>query len=171
VAYSNPKLAVAVIVQSKGELLMQRRAIEPGAGRWTFPSGYVDGGEVVEEAAVREVLEETGLHVTLDGLVGLYSQPHNPVVLAVYHGRVNGGQLAPGDEVYEVAFFPLDSLPPLAFPHDGRILEDWKRLRKKGNALPTGRDLAGVYTDGVQETPSELPGGRPEGGCYPPSDT
>ncbi len=131
IVFLNPKLAVAVIVEMDGKLLLQRRAIEPGQGEWTFPSGYVDRGEVVEEAAAREVQEETGVQVTIDGLVGLYSERGNSIVLAVYHGRAQGGRPVAGDEVQEVGLFSPDELPLLDFfPHDQRILEDYKQLQR-----------------------------------------
>ncbi|MDW7981334.1 MAG: NUDIX domain-containing protein [Thermomicrobium sp.] len=125
--FSDPKLAVAVIVHREGQIVLQQRAIDPGSGRWSFPSGFVERGEPVEEAAVREVLEETGLEVEINRLVGLYSQRGHAVVLAVYDARVIAGALRVSDESSAVAWFPLDSLPPLAFPHDRKILEDWRR--------------------------------------------
>ncbi len=127
--FSDPKLAVAVIIYHEGQIVLQRRAIEPGIGLWSFPSGFVDRGEVVEEAALREVREETGLLVELERLVGLYSHRGHPVVLAVYQARVVGGQLQASEESSAVAWFPLDALPPLAFPHDLVILQDWQRTR------------------------------------------
>lgn len=132
VFYLDPKLAVAVVVPYGEGILLGRRAIDPGRGYWSFPSGYVDRGEVVEAAAVREVREETGLGVELDGLVGLYSDEGQPVVLAVYAGRVVDGSPSPGEEMLEVAVFPADALPSMAFPHDQEIIRDWRRLRGQG---------------------------------------
>lgn len=125
VFYPDPKVAVAVIVAKEGKLLMNRRAIEPGMGGWTFPSGYVDSGEKVEEAALREVWEETGVEVSLDRLVGVYSRSGDPVILIVYAGRILRGEPRPGAEALEVGFFPPENLPSLAFPRDHGILEDW----------------------------------------------
>jgi hypothetical protein len=79
--YEDPKVAVAVIVGQEGRLLLNRRAIEPGLGAWSFPSGYVNRGERLEEAAAREAKEETGLDVRVGGLIGVYSESGNPVVL------------------------------------------------------------------------------------------
>lgn len=129
VYYLDPKVAVAVIVPRGDGIVLGRRAIDPGMGAWSFPSGYVDRGEVVEEAAVREVAEETGLSVAIEGLVGLYSTAGEPVILAVFAARVLGGQLVAGSEMSEVAIFPPDRLPPMAFAHDRRIIADWKRFR------------------------------------------
>ena len=122
--FVDPKLAVAVVVRFGDRILLQQRAIDPGRGLWTFPSGYVDRGEVVEAAAAREAREEVELEVRIDRLVGLYSTAGNPVVLAVYTATPLADTFAPGDEVAAVALFHPDDLPPLAFPHDRRIITD-----------------------------------------------
>ena len=77
--YLDPKLAAAVIIADERGILLQQRAMEPRRGLWTFPSGYVDRGEQVERAAEREVREELGLSVRLTHLLGIYSEPGNPV--------------------------------------------------------------------------------------------
>ncbi len=131
VYYLDPKVAVAVIVPREDGIVLGRRAIDPGRGAWSFPSGYVDRGEVVEEAAVREVLEEIGLEIQIDGLVGLYSSAGETVVLVVYAASVLGGQLEAGPEMSELGIFPPDQLPPMAFSHDRRIIADWRRFRQR----------------------------------------
>lgn len=128
VAFLDPKVAAVVLVTLSGELVMVRRGIEPALGRWSFPSGYVDRGESVEDAATREVKEETGLEVRLTGFVGLYSKTGSTIVLAAYSAAVTGGELRPGSDVQETALFHPDSLPPLPFPHDDQILADWRAL-------------------------------------------
>lgn len=130
VVYLDPKLAVAALIERDGRLLLGRRG--PGsarAGRWSFPAGFVDRGERVEDAAIREAREETGLAVRLDALIGLYSARGNPTVLAVYAATATGGTLAPGDDLTELAYFPLDALPEPAFPHDRQIVADWLAWR------------------------------------------
>jgi 8-oxo-dGTP diphosphatase len=84
---------------------------------------------------VREVLEELGLAVRLTGLVGVYSQRGEAVVLIVYAGEIEAGEPRPdGHEVSEVKRFALDALPDdLAFPHDRRVLNDWKRAVETGS--------------------------------------
>jgi ADP-ribose pyrophosphatase YjhB (NUDIX family) len=129
VYYLDPKVAVAVIVPYDDGIVLGRRAIDPGRGAWSFPSGYVNRGEVLEEAATREVEEEIGLKVAIDGLVGLYSSAGETVVLAVYAARVVGGSLEAGPEMSEVAVVQPDRLPPMAFSHDRRIIADWQRFR------------------------------------------
>ena len=130
VVYEDPKLAVAVLIEREGRLLLGRRG--PGAsqaGKWSFPAGFVDRGERVEDAALREVREETGLEARLDALLGLYSATGNPVVLAVYAATATGGSLAPGDDLSELAFYSPDELPEPAFAHDRQIVADWLAWR------------------------------------------
>ncbi len=134
VVYLDPKIAAVVLVADGAGLLLVQRGIEPAMGRWSFPSGYVDRGEAIEDAAVREVKEETGLDVELIGLIGLYSRSGSPVALAVFSARVVGGKLEAGSEAQDAAWFSVDELPPLPFPHDDQILKDWKFL--KSNSRP-----------------------------------
>jgi ADP-ribose pyrophosphatase YjhB (NUDIX family) len=110
-------------------VLLVRRGIQPGMGLWSMPGGYVDRGEVVEKAAAREVLEETGLEVEVEHLVGLFSEREHPVMVAAYAARETGGRLHAGQETLEVSFFSLGDLPPLAFPRDKQILARWLELR------------------------------------------
>jgi ADP-ribose pyrophosphatase YjhB (NUDIX family) len=127
VAYVDPKLAAVVLASQDGQLLLVRRGIEPELGKWSFPSGYVDRGEAVESAAVREVKEETNMDVEVVGLIGLYSSDGSPVALAAYAANVVGGELTTGAETLEVGFFRQDELPAFPFPHDDQILDEWRR--------------------------------------------
>ncbi len=127
--FHDPKVAVGVMVHAPAAgLLYTLRNHEPRMGEWAFPSGYVNRGEDVEAAACREVQEETGLDVALDGLLGVYSRAGHPLVFIAYHGHVIGGTLAPGDEAMAVRFFPLDALPPPTFPFDEAMLGRWREI-------------------------------------------
>ena len=108
-----------------GRILLVRRAIQPHYGKWSLPSGYVDRGEAVEKAAVREVWEETNLKVEINSLQGIYSGK-GPVILAVYQASPTSGRPSVGSEVSEVGWFNLNSLPELPFPHDDRIISDFR---------------------------------------------
>ncbi len=130
VVFLDPKVAAVVLVAIDGKLVLVRRAEEPEIGAWAFPAGYVDRGEAVEDAAVREVREETGLEVEITRLLGLYSRAGDPVVLAAYSAEVVGGALEAGDDVSDVALYEPDALPPLPFFHDASILEAWRESRR-----------------------------------------
>ena len=129
--YADPKVAAACIITIEGGLLLVKRAIEPQIGKWSFPSGYVNRGEDVEAAAVREVVEETHLAARINWLVGVYSSQDHPVVLTVYDATAIGGEMTAGEETSDVGLFPLDGLPELAFEHDDEILRDWRAERRR----------------------------------------
>src|SRR5215207_2618639 len=81
VLYLDPKVAVGTIIKTdRDRLVLVRRAIEPGYGLWVFPGGYVDRGEGVESAAIREAREEAGLDVRLDGLLNIYSYARRSLI-------------------------------------------------------------------------------------------
>jgi 8-oxo-dGTP diphosphatase len=136
--FDDPKVAVGVVVELDGGILLGKRNHDPKMGCWSFPSGFVDAGEVPEDAARREVEEETGIEVTLDRLLGVYSQPGERVIFIAYAGHAVGGKLEAGDECTEVATFAPDALPELAFPNDGAILTAWRSGR--GLQLAEARD-------------------------------
>jgi ADP-ribose pyrophosphatase YjhB (NUDIX family) len=120
--YLDPKVAVGTLVRNEaGDLMLVRRAIEPGYGKWTFPGGFVDRGEPVQIAAIREAKEEVGLDVRLDYLLNVYSYPRAPVII-VYVATMTGGCIACDDEGLEARFFAAETIPwdELAFPstHD-----------------------------------------------------
>lgn len=126
VVFYDPKVAAVCVIARDGKVLMIRRGTDTGYGLWSLPGGFVDRGEVVETAAAREAWEETGLEVAVDGLIGLFSLPGDPVIVAAFTARETGGSLAPGPEALEAAFFPPDSLPELAFNRDTEILARWQ---------------------------------------------
>ena len=132
VVFYDPKVAATCIVERGEKVLLVKRGNEPGYGLWSMPGGYVDRGEVVEDAAAREVLEETGLEVEIDRLVGLFSEAGHPVMVAAFAARESGGDLKAGDETLDVGFFSPADLPPLAFPRDKQILARWRAMRDGG---------------------------------------
>lgn len=128
VFYLDPKVAVGTIIRAEsGRLVLVRRAIEPGYGKWVFPGGYVDRGESLFDAAIREAHEESGLHVALDGLVNVYSYPGTALVIVVYAARAIGGHLTIDDESLESAEFATEAIPwsELAFRSTREGLRDY----------------------------------------------
>ena len=108
---------------------MVQRDIEPGYGKWTFPGGFVEQGEVAEAAAAREVYEECGVEIEVSGIVGLYSYGGQVPAIAVFGARVVGGEPEPLDETMSVRSFPREELPweELAFPSTEHALKDYLR--------------------------------------------
>src|ERR1700733_7746596 len=128
VFYLDPKIAVGTIIQAQsGRLVLVRRAIEPGYGKWVFPGGYVDRGEPLTSAAIREAREECGLEVSLDGLVNIYSYLGRAPVIVVYAATAIAGVLSGDDEVLETAAFESAAIPwaALAFRSTQEGLRDY----------------------------------------------
>lgn len=118
---------MGVIVQTTKGILLVRRGISPGYGKWVFPGGYVDRGEPVEDAAVRETREESCLEVRISRLLNIYSYKDHPVIIIVYVGEVVSGNAAAGDETLEAKFFAPQSIPwqELAFPSTAHALREY----------------------------------------------
>ena len=123
--FIDPKVVTGVLFTINSEVVLVQRNLEPQRGKWTFPAGFVDRGEKVENAAIREVFEETGFIVELDKLVGVYSQEDDPIILIVFSGHIVGGERTDNSEVQSIQTFPLDKLPVLAFDRDRKIIQDW----------------------------------------------
>jgi ADP-ribose pyrophosphatase YjhB (NUDIX family) len=126
-AYFNPKPVACAIPRERdsGDLILLRRGFDPGKGLWTFPGGFVDLGESVEQAARREAREELAIDVELHGLVGVYSRPDDRVVLVVFDAvALSAPQTTP--EATEVRAFAAADLPwgELAFWSTERALKD-----------------------------------------------
>ena len=122
--YLDPKVAVGTIIaDDRGYIVLVKRAIEPGYGMWVFPGGYVDRGEDVKAAAVREAREEAGIDIALGELINVYSYPGRAPVIIVYAATMVGGCLACDDEGLEARFFAPEEIPwnELAFQstHEG----------------------------------------------------
>jgi 8-oxo-dGTP diphosphatase len=128
VLYLDPKVAVGTIIRTEDDrLVLVRRAIEPGYGLWVFPGGYVDRGEHIVEAAVREAREESGLTIRVDGLVNIYSYAGTTPIIIVYSASVIGGELCTDDECLEARLFGPDEIPwdALAFRSTRDALKDY----------------------------------------------
>ena len=132
--YQNPRMVVGIIPESKGRILLCRRAIEPRIGRWTFPAGYLENGETVSEAARRETLEEAGAEVEDLRPYVMFSLPHINQVYFIFLARLSKNSFQPGSESLEVKLYRLEEIPwsELAF---ASITE---ALRLYGEDIKTG---------------------------------
>jgi ADP-ribose pyrophosphatase YjhB (NUDIX family) len=125
-AFYNPKPVACAIAQTEhGGLILMRRGFEPRRGHWSMPGGFVDLGESVEEAAVREVQEELNLRVELTHLVGVYSRAEDRTVVVVYAATTRGTPSLTEEALEVRAFAPID-IPwqDLAFWSDASALRD-----------------------------------------------
>ena len=130
VFYQDPKVAVGTIVRDDHDrVLLVRRAIEPGYGKWVFPGGYVDLGEQVQAAAIREAREEAGVDIRIEGLLNVYSYPDRAPIIIVYTATMTGGCVACDDEGLEAGFFERNAIPwkELAFRSTREALQEFLR--------------------------------------------
>ena len=132
---STPLLAADAAILYRGGIVLIRRDNPPFQGCYALPGGFVEVGETVEAAAIREAREETGLEIELLGLIGVYSDPardpRGHVVSAAFLARsaAGSGELAAGSDARAAEVFSFQDLPALAFDHD-LIIRDALRLNQ-----------------------------------------
>lgn len=132
IAYVNPRVVVSALpITDAGDLVLIRRAIEPGYGEWAQPGGFLEIDETANEGAARETLEETNLIVEPTNLVGVYSRPQAAVVVLCWEARIVGGAMAPTSESLEVRAFAPTAIPwhRIAFQTTAWAIRDWLRSR------------------------------------------
>jgi 8-oxo-dGTP diphosphatase len=127
VHYTDPKVAVGVAVFRAGRLLLVRRVMAPGRGKWSLPGGYLDAGEDPRGAAAREALEEAGVHVTVGPVVDVFANPPDDggAVFVLFSATWLRGEPVAGDDADDAAFFGRDELPPLAFASTEAVVARW----------------------------------------------
>ena len=127
--YKNPALTVDTIIVDDDKVVLVQRLNNPYKDYWALPGGFVEYGEKVEHAAVREAKEETGLNIELKHIVGVYSDanrdPRGHTVSIVYMANIVGGQLKSDSDAKDVKYFEVSELNKmdLAFDHK-EILND-----------------------------------------------
>lgn len=133
--YKNPALTVDSIIVSDDKVVLIKRLNDPYKDSWALPGGFVEYGECVEDATIREAKEETSLDVSIEELVGVYSDPNRDprghTVSVVYKCSIVGGQLDSNSDAKDAKFFTVDEIKKinLAFDHES-ILKDAKILDK-----------------------------------------
>lgn len=129
ITYVNPHIVVGCIpVLPDGRIILLKRGIIPALGKWSFPAGYMELGEAVQDAAARETREEILTKVRVGDLVGIYSYRDAATVMVVYEGRVlKGEKPRPGAETSDVQFFKKSEIPwrDLAFRSVQDALKDY----------------------------------------------
>ncbi|MAG34774.1 MAG: NUDIX hydrolase [Dehalococcoidia bacterium] len=130
VYYAKNAIGAAVLIVAANSVLLVQRRDKPYRGFWMLPAGFVEYGERPEATAVREALEELGLTVALNGIVGAYfgdDDPRNVGVLLVYEATIDKGELQPGDDAVAADFFRRGALPQhIAFQAHRAALRDWQ---------------------------------------------
>ena len=139
IAYVNPRLVVTALpINDAGEIVLLRRGIEPGRGAWAQPGGFLEVDETVNQAAIRETWEETGLIIEPGEIVGLYTRLEAAVVTIAFEARVVGGEATVTPEALEVRAFAPADIPwsGIAFKTTTWALRDWMDRRHPDIARP-----------------------------------
>lgn len=133
VHYKDPKLVACAILEIEQRLLLVKRAHPPRQGTWVLPGGFVDRGEKLQAAAVREMEEECGIRVEVNNLIGAYSCSGNPVVLVVYRAGYLSGQLKINHENLAAGWFALPEIPweEIGFQNTKDALKDYIEKKKE----------------------------------------
>ncbi len=140
VDYQNPKIVAGAVCVADDLILLCKRAINPRRGYWTVPAGFMELGECVDAAAVREAREEASADIVLDGLVGVYSVSRIGQVHMMFRARLLNEARA-GDETTAVKMVKWDDIDwdELAFPTVRWALEDWKATESQSHVVPAVR--------------------------------
>ncbi len=126
--YENPKIVTGAVVSHEGKVLLCRRAIEPRAGYWTLPAGFLEAHEQPEQGALREVAEEALATIELEGLIGIYTVKRISQVQLFFRARFAGEpSFGAGEETLEARLFAWDEIPwdEIAFPSVIWTLNSW----------------------------------------------
>lgn len=109
--YQNPKIITGCLIEHDNKILLCRRAIEPQAGKWTLPAGFMENNETCEQGAVRETQEEANAEVSDIKLYTVFDIPHISQVYMIYRAKLNSLDFYPGSESLEVKLFNRNEIP------------------------------------------------------------
>ena len=129
IVYFDPKVAVVAMITDRDHVLLVQRGIDPGAGKWALPAGFVDWDEAPAEAAIRETLEETGLQVQIERLLDVFPRRDHGLadIVIAYAVTITGGELCAGDDAAAAGWFTRDDLPELVFYPSITLVDRWSR--------------------------------------------
>lgn len=125
VLWRNPAPVGMALIEHEGQLVLIRRGAPPLADYWAPPAGYVECGESVTDAVVREAAEECGLRIVLTGLIDVYSSAEVDVLIIAYAARAVGGELKAGDDASDARLFATAGLPQQAQPQNATATDLW----------------------------------------------
>lgn len=128
IVFFDPKVAVVVMLLEHDRILLVKRGVDPGKGKWALPAGFVDAGEDPQQAAIREIHEETGLHIAIDRLLDVFPKAADTGtadIIIAYAARVLDGVLQAADDAEAVGWFTSDRLPEVVFATTEILLERW----------------------------------------------
>jgi 8-oxo-dGTP diphosphatase len=152
IAYRNPlPVAAAVLLNPEREALLVKRKHPPQAGLWCLPGGFAELGETIDQAAMRELREETGLESRISRLLTARSMPadfYGDLLFICFEVEQTGGREEPGDDAAALAWFPLSSLPPLAFAAHTEALAVCEALHREPWAIQDS--FAHLYSDSTE---------------------
>ncbi|MBN1565109.1 MAG: NUDIX hydrolase [Anaerolineae bacterium] len=130
--FADPKVAVVVFIEQHNRVLLVRRTMNPEQGKWALPAGFVDAGENPQDAAQREVREETGLEVAITRLVNVKGGPDSTKpasgasIVIIYEAQVLNGAARALDDADAVLWYAAtDPLPDIAFASTRSMLNAW----------------------------------------------
>lgn len=125
--YQNPRIVAGCLAVHGQQVLLCRRAIEPRRGYWTLPAGFMENGETIEEAALRETWEEARARLQQQELYMLFNLPHINQVYMFFRGDLADLDFSAGEESLEVRLFHEHEIPwdELAFPTIGKTLKQY----------------------------------------------
>ncbi|HEY2132926.1 MAG TPA: NUDIX hydrolase [Acetobacteraceae bacterium] len=151
--YENPKIVTGSVVAWQSQILLCRRAIAPRIGFWTLPAGYMELGETVADAAMREALEEAEADIVLDGILAVYNISRLSQVQVIFRARFADPahpRFAPGAESTDVRLFAWNDIPwdNIAFPSVRWSLQAWHDTADRPLGAPAGNpdeDPRGIH--------------------------
>ncbi|MFW5925552.1 MAG: NUDIX domain-containing protein [Myxococcota bacterium] len=131
IAYENPKVIAGSVVTREDRFLLCRRAIEPRAGFWTLPAGFLELGESPREGAAREAWEEAYARIDIDALLAVYTIRHIGQIQLMFRAHLADPDVAPGPESTDVQFYRWEDIPwaELAFPSVHWALEHFRQVQ------------------------------------------
>ncbi|PKN53441.1 MAG: hypothetical protein CVU55_02135 [Deltaproteobacteria bacterium HGW-Deltaproteobacteria-13] len=148
--YENPLPVVSTILESERRILLVKRDRAPSKGLWCLPTGFAEAGESIEEAALRELAEETGIKGKIIKLLDVDSYKsrfYGDLLFLTFIAEQSGGRLCAGDDCSQAKFWPVNKLPPLAFRSNKRALDAYIKSR---------RDYWAIF-DSIENTVKKTP--------------